>query len=246
MSSLGKRSIAQRMYDAKRSRGSGGRILKASNYSRAMASSSRYNRRYGTRGYALQRAPGVPRELGYVDVAIASYALDTTGSVTLLNTVAQGAGVTQRVGKKIVLKGIQARGRMVNGSTATVNDVAFMIVYDKRPTGALPAVTDILTAADSTAMNNDANSGRFSILKRVDEVLTGNTAAAANYMPNMYKGADFYLPLKGLPTTYKAAGTGAIGDIEEGALYLVTVGSSAAGTAAAALGVAFRLRFLDV
>ena len=48
------------------------------------------------------------------------------------------------------------------------------------------------------------------------------------------------------PVVYKAAGTGAIGDIEEGALYLVTVGQVAAGTAAAAMRVAFRLRFLDV
>lgn len=212
---------------------------------RASAVSSRYNKRYGYRS-GLQRAPGVQRETGYVDLATASYAMDTTGSVTLLNVVAQGAGVTQRVGKKIVLKGLQARGRMANGSTATTNDVAFMIVYDKRPTGALPAVTDILTAADSTAMNNDANAGRFKILKRWDDVLLGNTTAAANYLDSMYKSADFFLPLKGLPTTYKAAGTGAIGDIEEGALYLVTVGSSAAGTSAAALGLQFRLRFIDI
>ena len=31
------------------------------------------------------------QETGYIDVAAADYVLDTTGSVTLLNTVAQGA-----------------------------------------------------------------------------------------------------------------------------------------------------------
>ena len=46
-------------------------------------------------------------------------------------------------------------------------------------------------------------------------------------------------------TVYKAAGTGAIGDIEEGALYLATIGVSAPGTAAASLQGGFRLRFLD-
>ena len=194
--------------------------------------------------FRLQRA--YKNEMGYVDVAAADYALDTTGSVTLLNTIAQGAAVTQRVGKKVVLKGLQCRGNLQNGSTANSNDVAFMIVYDKRPTGALPAVTDILTAATSQAMNNDANAGRFSIIKRYDDILIGNLTAAANYTEAAVKSCDWWLDLKSKPVVYKAAGTGAIGDIEEGALYLVTVGQVAAGTAAAAMRVAFRLRFVDV
>ena len=179
-------------------------------------------------------------------MAAADYVLDTTGSVTLLNTVAQGAAVTQRVGKKIVMKGLQCRGNLQNGSTANSNDVAFMIVYDKRPTGALPTVSDILVSASSSAMNNDANTGRFSILKRHDDILIGNLTAAANWTEATVKSCDWWLDLKSTPVVYKAAGTGAIGDIEEGALYLVTVGQVAAGTAAAAMRVAFRLRFLDV
>lgn len=185
-------------------------------------------------------------ETGFVDIASASYAVDTTGSVTLLNTVAQGAGVSQRVGKKIVLKSLQGRGLMQNGSTGTANDVAFLIVYDKRPTGALPAVTDILALSSSQAMNNDANGGRFSILKRVDTYLVGNLTAAANYTEIAVRDCDFFLPLKGLPTVYKAAATGAIGDIEEGALYLVTIGGTAAGTGAASLSLTMRMRFVDV
>ena len=106
--------------------------------------------------------------------ATSTWLLRTTCStrrgVTLLNTVAQGAAVTQRVGKKIVMKGLQCRGNLQNGSTANSNDVAFMIVYDKRPTGALPTVSDILVSASSSAMNNDANTGRFSILKRHDDI----------------------------------------------------------------------------
>lgn len=199
-----------------------------------------------TSGYTkgLQRA--YAKEKGYVDLALASYQMDTTGTVTLLNTIAQGAGVTQRVGKKVVLKSLQCRGYMQNNSTASANDVAFLIVYDKRPTGSLPAVTDILNTANASSLNNDNNAGRFRILKRVDEVLLGNTTAAASYLDSMYKSNDFWLDLKSAPTTYKAAATGAIGDIEEGALYLVTVGSTAAGTAAAAMAATFRVRFLDV
>jgi hypothetical protein len=172
--------------------------------------------------------------------------MDTTGTVTLLNTVAQGASVNQRVGKKIVLRGIQCRGYINNGTTANVNDVAMLLVYDKRPTGALPTIADILVSANANAMNNDANAGRFRILKRQDDVLMGNAGAAANYLDSMYKAMDWWLDLKNLPVVYKAAATGAIGDIEEGALYLVTVGNIAAGTAAANMSAGFRLRFKDI
>ena len=194
--------------------------------------------------FRLQRA--YKNELGYVDLAAAVYPFDTTGSVTLLNTIPQGAAVTQRVGKKVMLKGLQCRGAMTNNTNGVTNDVAFMIVYDKRPTGALPTVTDILVSARADSMNNDANAGRFSILKRFDGVLLGNVNAAANYLDSMYKDCDFWLDLKGKPTTFKAAGTGAIGDIEEGALYLVTVGNNAAGNTAAAASLNFRVRFIDI
>lgn len=200
--------------------------------------------RGSARGPTIRRAIA-NKETGFVDLAVANYPMDTTGSVTLIATVAQGASVNQRIGKKALWKSLQARGQSFNGTTATINDVAYIIVYDRRPTGALPSVTDILVSANAVAFNNDANSGRFKILKRVDQILCGNNAAAANQLENMAKSEDFFLDLKGLQVCYKAAGTGAIADIEQGALYLVTVGSAAAGTAAATLAISFRTRFVD-
>lgn len=241
MSTLGKRTYGANLAIAKRARKSVGRQL--ATLSRVATMSGRYNRSMSAR---MQRAPGVSRETGFLDVASASYAMDTTGSVTLLNAVPQGASVNQRVGKKIMLKSVQARGAMQNNSAALLNDVAFLIVYDKRPTGALPAVTDILVAANAQAFNNDANAGRFSVLKRVDTNLVGNSTAAGNLTDNTLRDGDFFLDLKGRQTVFKAAGTGAIGDIEEGALYLVTVGGNVAGTSAAALILAFRTRFMDI
>ena len=171
---------------------------------------------------AMKRVLAAAKETGYVDVAAANYACDTTGSITLLNTVAQGAAVTERVGKKIVMKGLQCRGTLGNASTATYNDVAYIIVYDKRPTGVLPAISDILVSVNPESMNNDNNSGRFSILKRVDANLVGNlsfTGAVANALcESTVRDADWWLNLKGLEVVYKAAGTGAISDIEQGAL----------------------------
>lgn len=226
--------------------GKGKRSYTVTGYDRAAGGLTKYSRQKSN----LARLIAASKETGYLDTGLSNYALNTTGSVTLLNPVPQGAAVTQRVGKKIVMKGLQCRGVMVGDSTALLNDVAYMIVYDKRPTGALPAITDILVSVAASSMNNDANSGRFRILKRCDEVLLGNTTATgvvANALTeSSAKSADWWLDLKSAPVVYKAAGTGAIADIEEGALYLVTVGNTAAGTADAILAVEFRLRFLDV
>jgi len=187
-------------------------------------------------------SPTIKGASGYVDVATAAYAFDTTGSVTLLNTVPQGSSQMQRVGKKILLKSLQCRGFVANNSTATYNDCAMLIVYDKRPRGALPAITDILASASSNAMNNDDNSGRFQIIRRFDFALIGN---ATNITEASYKSSDFYQKLKHR-TVYTSLGTGLIADIEEGALYLVTIGNVAAGTAAASSNLGFRLRYYDI
>lgn len=183
------------------------------------------------------------KETGYVDTASAAYALDTTGAIALISTIAQGTSVNQRVGKKVLLKSLQIRGAAQQGSTATLNDCAVLIVYDKRPTGSLPAVTAILDTANSNSFNNDSNSGRFKIVRRWDFCLSGNSATPAT--GNEIKDMSQYIPLNGLPLVFKAATTGVIGDIEEGALYVVTVGATGAGTAAASAQLGFRLRFVD-
>jgi len=211
-----------------------------SKFSESLRMAPRMNPAIGkSRGYGS-------RETGFIDVAAADYMLDTTGSVTLLNAVPAGASVNQRVGKKIRLKSLACRGWVYNNIEATANDVAFMIVYDRRPTSAMPSVSDILVSPSSIAFNNDANSGRFQIMKREDFTLIG-TLQPSEMTPTSAASADFYLNLRNLPTTYKAIGTGAIGDIEEGALYLVTVGNHTnVLDIAATARLAFRTRFVDV
>lgn len=209
---------------------------------RSSRSLKRYRKQKVYRG--LNRRGVASAETGYVDTAIATYNCDTTGSIALIPTIAQGASVNQRVGKKVMLKNLQIRGQVQAGTAGTIADYAVIIVYDRRPTGSLPAVTDILVTANSNSFNNDANSGRFKIIRRWDGVVLSASGAPTNSLA----AVDFsqFIKLKGLPMVFKAAGTGAIGDIEEGALYILTVGSQAAGTAAASAPLAFRTRFVDV
>lgn len=181
-------------------------------------------------------------ERNYVDVSQATYGCDTTGSITLLNTVAQGASVSQRIGKKWLMKSIQCRGMLYCSSTGTHRGAGVAIVYDKRPTGSLPAITDIFVSTDDNSFSNDVNSGRFRIIRRWDFQLNGNTT---NPLDTTTAQFEHFIPLNKIVVN-KAAGTGVISDIEEGALYLVTLGNVTAGTASATLSAQFRIRFVDL
>lgn len=189
-------------------------------------------------------AAALAKETGYVDLASATRACDTTGTVTLVQTISQGAGTTQRVGKRVHLKSLNLRG-LVQAGTAGVTALAtILIVYDRRPTGVLPAITDILVSISSRSQNNDDNTGRFQIVRRWDYGVIGNITTPSTgkeHYPIME-----YVDMKNYPTTYKALATGAIGDIDSGAVYLVTLGDQAAGTGAPNSAVAIRTRFVDV
>lgn len=186
------------------------------------------------------------KDAGFVDLAVANYECSTTGSITLLATMAQGVSVNQRIGKKAVYKSIQVRGNLVAGTTTLTADAAVMIVYDRKPRAALPAITDILVSANSRSFLNDVNSDRFQIVRRWDYAVTGNSATAGQQTDSSNIGFDEYLDLKKRPVEFADAGTGAIGDIAKGALYLVTVGANVTGTTAPILGAGFRTRFIDV
>lgn len=184
-----------------------------------------------------------PQEVNYVDLASASYGASTTGSITLISTIAQGASVNQRIGKRAYYKSLLMRGHVVSGTTTTIADCGYMIVYDKRPTGALPLITDILTGITTYAFMNDNNTGRFEVIRRKDFINIGNSATPSTGLEGY--SLDEFIPLNKRPITFESVGTGAIGDIDMGALYFVTFGSIAAGTAAPSITVSFRTRFTE-
>lgn len=196
-----------------------------------------------SRNIPQRRIQKAPQEVNYVDLGSIAYPLDTTGSITLISQIAQGATVNQRIGKRAYYKSLLIRGIVVAGSTGTVADGAYLIVYDKRPNGALPAITDILTAVSPHAFMNDNNTGRFEIIRRKDFNILGNSVTPTTGQESC--NVDEYIKLNKRPITFESAGTGAIGDIDSGALYLVTVGNLSAGTTAPTLTARFRTRFTE-
>lgn len=225
---------------------SSARMFRVVKRARAIMGSARYNRRLkgGRTGRYLNRRGQVNRETGFVDQAFAAYVMDTTGVIILVATIPQGASVNSRVGKKILYKSIQVRGNVNSNSAAVTPGGAWIIVYDRRPTGSLPAITDVLVTANNDSFTNDANSSRFKIIRRQDYAFIGNTLTPTTGK-EVYDVNEF-IKLRNLPAVFKAAATGAIGDISEGALYLICVGNFIAGTTAAGASLGFRTRFVDI
>lgn len=191
----------------------------------------------------LQVRRKAPQEVNYVDLIQANYGFNTTGTITLLATIAQGASINQRIGKRAYYKSLLIRGYIQALSASIFNDVAILIIYDKRPNGVLPAITDILTMVSPTAFMNDNNTGRFEVIRRFDHMLLGNTANPTTGLEAI--SVDHYIPLKKRPITFESAGTGAIADIDSGALYMVTVGNNAPSTSSASSNLSFRVRFTE-
>lgn len=196
-----------------------------------------------------QRTSGFRGSAGdakYVDLAFASYALDTTGSITHMDIVAQNSTVNGREGKAFRDVSILLRGYAANGPTAIKNDCAVLLVWDKQPNKALAAITDVLDTTSSYSMNKRENASRFVVIRRWDWGMTGKGDGST--VGGYYRNFDHYvkLPPDCVATCTVADNTGVIGNRVSGALLLVTVGSNAAGDTAAAISLGARINFEDV
>lgn len=186
------------------------------------------------------------KELNYIDIAKATYAADTTGTITLLNGCAEGDDNTQRNGRKAKMVSIQVNAYAFAGNGNTIpQKVRFLLVWDNAPSGAAPTVANILSAVDSISFPLVDNEDRFTILRDVKMVLGINSNTATQALADQTAVPfDFY---KKINTDSKFNGTGAtITSIQNGALWGVTVGNLAAGATAGSIVYATRVRFTDI
>lgn len=198
-----------------------------------------------------------PWTTGAVPAALAAFPINTTGSFTLLNCPAQGSDYTQRIGRRINNKSVYIRGMIVSNSAA--GDTAptsqgpqlcrMLLLVDLQPNGAVPNVTDVLQFATSYSQLNLNNRDRFKILtdKQIPlgQILISTTATQAYASSNgpqqaaikKFKNLNF-------ETTFQTSNP-SISDVTTGALYLLWIGSEAAGGGAATFNGSVRLRFSD-
>jgi len=179
-----------------------------------------------------------------IDTAEATYALDTTGSITLVNGVDTGTDFTNRIGRKITIKSILLQGYTETQDTDVAATLCrVMIIQDSQPNGATPTIANIFNAATSSAPLNLTNRDRFRVIidkwfvcGYYNKTATFSLGDQTTRLVKKYKKCN-------IPVTF--SGTAAtIASIQSNSLLLVTLGNQAAGAGYAFKG-SVRCRFVD-
>jgi len=191
---------------------------------------------------------GEAKYFDYAAGALSTFALNTTGSIVLVDEVPQGTTVTTRDGRKWKDTSVAIRGIAQADSTTATTVGAAYLVWDRQPNKALASITDYLDAADANSFPKRENAQRFLTIRKWRWSFAGNnTTAGQNNDSTVYAIDEFVkLPAECIAETTSADTTGVIGNRVTGALLLITVGTTAAGTADANLIVKIRTNFRDI
>ena len=107
----------------------------------------------GLTGTGLYNARLRGNEKKFIDVQTVYNAWNVSRTyIVLLNGVATGTDYNTRIGREIRMTSYYHR--MFITDTANIQQVRCMLVYDKQPAGALPAITDILQYNNANSPNN--------------------------------------------------------------------------------------------
>lgn len=178
-------------------------------------------------------------ELKALDTDISALGLDTTGTPLLINGVAQGNDLNNRIGRKFQIKSILIRGNIRAGSTAVSGrSWRFLVIYDKQCNGTALTTAQVLSANNMGGLQNLDNRERFVIL--ADKMKWVGAPNADNTEVNL----KLYLKCN-LPVTN--SGTGAtVASIATGSIYVLGCSDVVAGTAAPApQNLTARIRYKD-
>lgn len=183
-------------------------------------------------------------ELKYIDTT-STGTVNGTGSLTLLNGIAQGQDITQRIGRKAILKSIYFRLDLYPSTTAsspTGDIVRVLVVYDCQTNSSAPGLGNILISPQYLSPMNLDYRDRFKILidKHVTmpaNVYTTGNISAGEGQPKIVK------VFKRLNMDQVFSGTAnTIGSIATGSIYLVLL---ALGTNVTTANMWCRIRFTD-
>lgn len=190
------------------------------------------------------------RELKFIDTAQTTASLDTTGTVLLINGISEGDDFTNRNSRSVAIRSVGIRGWAFQQNAGSTQSFAqkgrVMLVWDNAVNGALPALTDILASASSVSFPNVNNEQRFTILWDRSFVVGPWSDVAASSVGYLDQAVVDVEGLVKLDAPVAFIGTGAtIASLQNGGLYLVTVGSLVAGATTAATTLTTRVRFIE-
>lgn len=231
--------------------------------------------RYESRAYRRAALETKTLDLQFTGAYADAYTADTqprqmlncntgTACVQALNLCQQGTGIAQRDGNKISMKSLRLRLAMIFAKAvvqANTTNVRVLVLYDRQPNGAYPAINTILgeslqsNTIGTGTMYSNLNPNffeRFRVLmdKQItlqpfDSTAVTGTSCTGTTDPSSFK-IDEFLPLKDLETLYNGtANPLTIAQITTGALYIATFGDAAAANQPWAITGTARLRFHD-
>lgn len=198
-------------------------------------SAQQASRRLNTasRGLRLSRT-----ELKSLDVS-GSPVLDTTGEVVLLNGLAPGSGINQRIGRQVHLKSVELHcTAQATAGTGVDQAARIMVVYDSQTNATALTIAQVLETALHNQFYNLENRNRFQIL--MDRWFPLNATGESGSMRtlNLRRKLNHMV-------TFNAGIAGSVADIVTGSVYLITLGSVAPGVTAGSAPFRCRIRYDD-
>lgn len=196
-----------------------------------------------TRGFKGYEGRRVQEEKNYKDFEFNLNPTGITPTISLINGVAQGTGVSERVGRRICIKSVQIRGMLrtayqsanVTSAVINISDAwRIMLIWDTQVNGVAPGITDILNGITSgtyfEALTNLNNRERFNILMDKtgnysytggvpDDVTSQESTTSATHAFKKYKKLNHIV-------TFNSGTTDQVGSITTGALWLVCISTS--------------------
>lgn len=165
-------------------------------------------------------------ELKYIDTAINATAASTGTLLPASGTlvpIAVGTGPSQRIGRQVRVKSINAYLTLTkNVSDKSTDVIRLILLLDTQCNGAVPTVTDILSTANVNSFRNMANSKRFVVLKDTEQTITSSTYYGTNFGP-VTRQLDIFRKVN-YPIEYdQTLNTGAITTIRSNNLILLAI-----------------------
>lgn len=162
-------------------------------------------------------------ELKVIDLATTGTVV-TTGTVTLLNSIAQGTDYTQRVGRKVYLKSLLFQLDLQPTGTASIpigDFIRCLVVYDCQTNAVAPAITDVLQNGAWNSPMNLSNRDRFKVLldKRVAMGAVMYTTGALSTGMAQPKVIRVYKKMN-MEVIFGGTGSG-VGAIQTGAIWMI-------------------------
>lgn len=180
--------------------------------------------------------PRIRDEMKTVDNTVTSQRFNSANlaaNTVLLNQVDQGNTANTRIGKRIVMKAIQIRGKIQVPTSATVLDkVTVLLIYvrnvNSTGTATLPLPTEVLAAGTSSGLTNRDAASKFKILRRWDYIVQGNTTVPTEQSKYIFE--EYIVFKKPLVTQWLSGSTtGPYSAMEKGGLILMTLGDAVDG-----------------